>query len=554
MNINEPINYVLYARKSTEEKDRQTQSITDQINSMKTRSKMLNLNIVDVLVEEKSAKTPATRPVFSEMLNIINTGKANGIITWKLNRLSRNPIDSGTIQWMLQQRIIKSIVTSDSEYLPDGNAIIFGVETGQANQFVLDLSKDVKRGMQSKLEKGWFPHLAPIGYLNAGHEKGSKYITKDAERFDMVRKMWDLFLTGNYSVSKIANIANDEWGYQTKETKNRKSGKLSAHTLLDRVFSNIFYVGIIKTQFGTYTGSHEPMVTLEEFEKAQVLLGRKDHIRPQKRDFAYTGLLKCGECGCGITAELKTKPKSKATYTYYHCTYKKPDKRCTQRSSVRVEVLEAQIMALLEEITILPQFKDWAIELLRKQHLEEMKHQSTLIDEQKDEYKNLNHRLNNLLTLRLDNEITKEEYDVQKKHYQCELVRKEIEIRNTEQRTKEWFSLAERAFEFACSAKEKFEKGDIEIKKSILSALGSKIVLMDKKLSVDKASWLIPIQKSYPALKAEFSRLENSETLDITKRTEGLDTVKRFWSGRTGSNRRQPAWKADTLPTELLPL
>src|SRR3989344_2040211 len=113
------ITYFLYARKSSESDDRQVQSIDDQTNRLKAFAKDRGLTIKTVLTEAKSAKKPYNRPVFTDMMSRIKAGEANGILCWQFNRLSRNSIDSGEIQWMLQEGVIQSIQTPEKEYLPD---------------------------------------------------------------------------------------------------------------------------------------------------------------------------------------------------------------------------------------------------------------------------------------------------------------------------------------------------------------------------------------------------------------------------------------------------
>jgi len=97
------LKYFLYARKSSESEDRQVQSIEDQIDKLKTLALQLKIEIVEIYEEAKSAKQPNNRPLFAEMLERIERGEAQGILCWQINRLSRNPVDSGTLQWMLQK-------------------------------------------------------------------------------------------------------------------------------------------------------------------------------------------------------------------------------------------------------------------------------------------------------------------------------------------------------------------------------------------------------------------------------------------------------------------
>ena len=159
------IEYFLYARKSSESEDRQIQSIDDQINRLKKLAYENGYSIKEILTESHSAKSPGKRPVFNKMLDRIERGEANGILCWQINRLSRNPIDSARIQWLLQQGVIQSIQTMDGERKPTDNAVLFSVESGVSNQFILDHRRNVCRGIESKLEKGWIPWLAGLGYL-----------------------------------------------------------------------------------------------------------------------------------------------------------------------------------------------------------------------------------------------------------------------------------------------------------------------------------------------------------------------------------------------------
>ena len=99
--------YFLYARKSTDVEDKQVLSIEAQLSELRALTKDEKLEVVAEFVEKRSAKMPG-RPVFNEMLKRIHKGEAQGIVCWKLDRLSRNPVDGGQISWLLQ-RILSSI-------------------------------------------------------------------------------------------------------------------------------------------------------------------------------------------------------------------------------------------------------------------------------------------------------------------------------------------------------------------------------------------------------------------------------------------------------------
>ena len=281
------IRYIIYCRKSSEAEDRQVLSIESQISELKKLAEKLNFPVVDIFTESQSAKSPG-RPLFNEMIKKINQGKAEGIICWKLDRLARNPLDGGQIIWMLQKAIIKHIQTFDRGYYPEDNVLLMSVEFGMANQYVLDLSKNVKRGLKTKAERGWYPAPAPLGYLNdKTKERGKREIVKDPERFELVKKMWELMLTGNYTPPKIAAIANNEWGFRTPK------GKPLLRSTIYRLFTNPFYYGWFEYPVRSgnwYKGSHEPMITQEEFDRVQILLGRRGKPRVKNIILLLQGL------------------------------------------------------------------------------------------------------------------------------------------------------------------------------------------------------------------------------------------------------------------------
>src|SRR3989344_674279 len=124
------IKYFIFARKSQESDEKQVQSIDDQVPVMKGIAASYGLEIVDIITESKSAKEPHARADFEGMIKRIQRGEARGILVWKIDRLSRNPVDSGIIQWLLQQEVIRSIRTPDREYRPEDNVLILSVESG----------------------------------------------------------------------------------------------------------------------------------------------------------------------------------------------------------------------------------------------------------------------------------------------------------------------------------------------------------------------------------------------------------------------------------------
>jgi len=88
--------YFLYARKSTDEPDRQILSIEAQITELKEFAERENLEIVETFIESETAKILG-RPIFNKMIKRIESSEANGILEWHPDKLARNSIDGGKL-------------------------------------------------------------------------------------------------------------------------------------------------------------------------------------------------------------------------------------------------------------------------------------------------------------------------------------------------------------------------------------------------------------------------------------------------------------------------
>lgn len=406
--------YVLYCRKSTEDSSRQVLSLDSQEQEMSRLAKSMGLNIVKVFRESKSAKKPDNRPLFDELVKLIKKGQIDGIICWKIDRLSRNPIDSAIIQWLLQQNQLKVIQTMDRQYLPLDNALLYNVESGMANQYIIDLSKNVKRGIRAKLERGQWPHLAPLGYLN----KDSKVIV-DFERAKYIRKMFELYNTGQYSVKAISDQLYTE-GLRSRS--GRKYYKSKVHKILN----DPFYCGIMEHDGQKYLGKHEQIISKKLFDNVQEVITGKAHTKRQVIPFAFRGILRCANCGCQLTATIK-----KNKYTYYYCTNGKGN--CGEHKAYISETdLSKKLRGVFDKLI----FDDKCVDLVYRAKLEEKDQANLYIKEAiynlKNRLKVVNERKNALLDAYLDKTISLTDYEAKRALLDSEVVGLEIDLKELE--------------------------------------------------------------------------------------------------------------------------
>jgi len=553
--------YFIYCRKSSEAEDRQVLSIESQIHELKRLAARLNLTVIDILTESQSAKAPG-RPVFNEMLRKINHGKADGLICWKLDRLARNPLDGGQIIWLLQRGVLKHIQTFDRAYYPEDNVLLMNVEFGMANQFILDLSKNVKRGLRAKLERGWRPGLAPLGYLNDKTKgKGNNEIIKDPHKFELIKKMWGLMVRRSHTPPRILNIANNEWGLRSR------NGRMLSKSMIYRIFTNPFYAGLFEYPDGSgnwYQGKHEPMISQDIYDRVQVILGRRGNPRPKKHNFAFRGLIRCGECGATITPDEKNQiicsncrykfcsnnrsacpichtPIEKMEkpvilrYLYYRCTRRK-NSSCSQ-GSIEVKELERQIDEILSKIQISGSFKDWVMESLKQENEKEVSSRETILNSRRKAHAICIQKLENLLQLKISplnadgSLLSDEEYAKRKTEIIKEKARLEEMLNDTSGRMSEWLEIAEKTFNFACNSRHWFNNGSPEMKSQILQVLGSNLILKDKKLQIelDKSfTWLADVSYAYPEVKATFEPKKSAKNeLKLEERYSQNPTLRR---------------------------
>ncbi len=541
-NKTQEIKYFLYARKSSESEDRQVQSIDDQVGRLERLAKERNFHIKHIYKESKSAKKPNNRPLFDEMMKRIESGEVDGILCWHLNRLSRNPIDSGKISWLLQQGVIKSIQTMEKEFRPEDNVLLFSVESGMANQFCRELSVNVKRGNQKKREDGWRPGIAPTGYLN---DLATHTMPIDPLRFRLLRKAWDLILTGNYTVPQVADKLNNEWGFRTIK-KKRLGDKPLALSGMYKIFTNIFYAGIIEHNGVHYPGKHKAMITLDEFDRAQIILGHKGKPRPKKHHFPFTGLFRCPECGCMYTAELK-----KGKYVYYHCTHKNKKVKCSQRKVLEEKKLLEQLEYELGKYTIPQELLALALEIIESRKETKADDEKIIAETRQQTLEKLKNQQSNLIRMRSNDMIDDEQFKVQSEPIKKEIERLSNEPMSAKDRKEKTLELTEKTFAFYAYAHKAFLTGNDETRRELIFHLGSNHEIKDRITSIQAKEWFLPVANKRNDIKREFERLEPMKSGCIKAKSGQLSPLLSTMHGAMDTTRNNILENWDRIDVRL---
>lgn len=345
------VKYVLYARKSTEQDEKQALSIESQVKEMMAIAERENLEVVDIRREAHSAKDSGQRPVFKELLEDLRRERFNGIIVWHPDRLSRNAGDLGSLVDLMDQKLLVEIRTYGQSFTnTPSEKFLLMILCSQAKLENDNKSINVKRGLKTRVEMGLWPSPAPTGYLKEKRMDRKCETLVDPERGHVIKKMFDYVAYEKWSGKKIYNWLRFELNFKT--ANGNKHLSLSN---IYMILQNHFYYGTFeypKDSGRWYKGKHEALITKEVFDLVQEQVKRQ-FVRAESKEFAFTRLMECGLCGSGITADEKFKKQKNGNvhrHVYYGCT-KSKDRNCKGGYLNEIDLI-TQLQGLLDTINL----------------------------------------------------------------------------------------------------------------------------------------------------------------------------------------------------------
>ncbi|MCK5044147.1 recombinase family protein [Candidatus Parcubacteria bacterium] len=398
--------YFLYARKSTDEPDRQILSIEAQITELQEFALREGLDVVETFIESQTAKVPG-RVIFNKMMKRIESGEAGGILAWHPDRLARNSIDGGQIIYLIDTNRITSLKfpTFWFDTTPQGKFML-NIAFGQSKYYIDNLSENVKRGLRQKVRRGEQCGVAPTGYLN---DKANHKMVPDIDRFPLVRKLFELYATREHSLKDLRNEI-------TSKGLISRNGKVFSVSNIQSILKNPFYYGAFYFNNELHQGTHRPAITKKLFDQCQEVMKSKARCsRRGVKEYAFRGLLRCGECGCSITSETHK------GHNYYRCTKKR--QKCSQKY-IREEALAEQISGIIQKVSLPSAWAEEMLKELDKEKEQDAQAERAFAQNLKSQIKEVEEKLDRLLDARLESVISSEEYAVKKE----KILNRKIEI------------------------------------------------------------------------------------------------------------------------------
>jgi hypothetical protein len=167
-----------------------------------------------------------------------------------------------------------------------------------------------------------------------------------------------------------------------------------------------------------------------------------------------------------------------------------------------------EIQKALATIEIPEEFHDWAMNWLRVENAKESVDRNTILATQQRTYEACLKKIDRLIDMRAAGEISEEEFVTKKNESLKEKAKLQALLKATDERADSWLQTAEQILIFAQDAREKFAIGTLSAKRTVLSALGSNLLLKDKKLNGELDKALLPLQRIAEAVREHARRFE----------------------------------------------
>ena len=515
---------VIYARVSTEH-EAQLSALENQIDWYKP---ILDYHpeweLVGQYIDEGITGTSAEkRPEFMRMMEDARKHKFDMIITREVSRFARNTVDTLQYTRMLKEHGVEVYFINDGIKTFDGDGELrLTIMATLAQDESRKTSIRVKSGQQTSMNNG-------VVYGNGnilGYDRVGKKMVINPEQARTVRLIYDMYLDG-CGLVKIKDEL-ERRGYKTSQ------GMEKWHpTVISHVLKNSFYCGIMtyhkeyvkdylkqkkvknygEIEFTQVQGTHEPIVTVEEFERVQKLMADKTNNMPyinkgkqkgkKPRTTVWGKLL---ICECGHTFNMRRWDRADRTPGNAYQCY----------SSVRTGSYESRKRKglPLDGICQSPMIPEWRLQMMAnlifrkylsekdkvlalansilEAHIgdrEEEENIEAKIESKRRELERLNRKMDNYIDMRAEGDLTREQYRTRcaELEPQMQKLRAEIESLSAKVQPKEVVDYTEKltVLQYALEQYTNRDEGQ-DVPESVIEAFVVKIVV-----SKDRFDWYL---------------------------------------------------------------
>lgn len=424
---------IIVARVSSKEQEEIGYSLPAQLKLLTDYAQNRNFRIKHQFDISETASKQEQRKKFNQMLKLATKEKIDALIFEKVDRVTRSIHSSVDIyNWLEDDETRQLHCVKDSlilhKFSRSQDKLNWDIKVAMAKNYADNLSEEVRKGKKEKIDQGWYPGAAPLGYKSVeavGSKKKIQVI--DANTSSFVKKCFELFATGQYSIKTLTEKMTED-GMRNK--KGHKMVKSKMHVLL----RNPFYSGGFQWKGQTYwNGKHEAIVSKELFEKVQQILTRKPDSKYRKHFYMMKGLVRCGECDGSISWYKKK------GHVYGRCNH---HRQCSQSSCGREDECDQVIVDALKVLKVQsPRLKEWVKKSLKEDNKAQEDYYKTSLGGLNDELNKLNEKQSRLYDDRLEELISLDTYKSKNTKFEDEKIRITKQIEQLNQDSNKYFQV-----------------------------------------------------------------------------------------------------------------
>lgn len=453
-------------------------------------------------IEESS--TRGDRKRFQEVIKAIEKSKEPiALVVDTVDRLQRSFKESvllddlrkaGKIEiHFYRESLVLHKDSNSSDLLRWDMAVMF------ARSYVLQLSDNVKRKIDQKIKNKEWIGQAPLGYKNITLPDGGKDVVPDEDRAHHIKKMFELYATGEYAMKELSKLMYE---LGLRSVKNFRVSTSQVGNIL----RNPFYYGEMRIKEILHPHKHQPLVSKPLFDKVQEVINgyNRQNFKRTNKPYIFRGLIKCAHCGCSIT------PEKQKDYIYYHCTNFHGN--CPNKKTwIREEDLLIQIQGLFQSLKLNPDDIEVIKNEMRIAHESERQYYEQNLTAIKRQLGQIDARLKIMYNDRLDGRLTTIEYDELVKTYKEEQQDLLLQYNEHSEADKNFYITANKVLDLSQRAWELFQNSEPKEKTQLVGFLLQNLSLQERNLLFEVKSpfsGIIEYAKTKDWLRDQDSNLE----------------------------------------------
>lgn len=495
---------IIYCRVSSKEQEETGYSLDAQEEMLRDHAIKKSYVVAKVYKVTESASKWQIRKTLGEMLTYAEKNGIEIILVEKIDRLTRSLKDAAIVDDWVHDGETREVHFVKEHFVLNRNTkahenFVWDMKVAVARFYTNNLSEEVKKGQAEKLRQGSLPTKPPPGYQTIG-DKGHKVHVLNESTAPIIKKMFDMYASGNYSMKALTAFGKEE-GLRTR------TGHCYGKSQIESMLKDPFYYGAVRWngKIQDVGGTHPPLITKEVFDKIQDVRTGKKPPHYNRHQFQFRKMLTCGECGGTITAEIK-----KGLYVYYHCNHYRD---CSQKTATPEKIIEDQLFGVFKFFeSITSQEAEVIKTRIKQNHAQEIEYKENVIKTLNERYGALQRRLDNLYNDRLDEKITVTFWQTKQKEITDEQAGLQEQLTKLKSEEAKYFEIWLNIVDLARRAREIYEKRSPEQRRILLSHIFSNLMLKDDNV--------IPtLKKSTGALaKRVQQRLDSEKSFELSKK------------------------------------